>query len=258
MTRSFRFSRNNTLKTLKYFVPLPFNVVKNIIIRLRDEDYEFLKKEAERENFQNLEDYIKFLILKIPRQKEQEVINKEDLIKIVDAALKSSITDKLASDIAIKLERKIEDILNPYTAKVDEIIRKLAELNERFEVSKDFKEAKPIQQVQAQKKRTAMDWLKDQGILYESDIRDRLNNPESFFAKLEREGAKIIEFADDKVAIYPEVWEDFINKLKEIKTNNESELRNALGDLRYRLFVKLKNSGQVYYNASEKRWYFTD
>ena len=181
-----------------------------------------------------------------------------------------------------RLERRIQDMINPWTAKVDSLSSKLAELVERLEALEEKvnelehrREAAPPQppiqrerggghgyqavggQERRTRRRSAIERLREQGVVFEHDaqwLRDR----NAFFERLRREGALVFEIGGERVAVDPEFWERFREKLAELPTANDEEARFLLGKQHYDLFRKLKEAGVIYFDAGEKRWKFAE
>ena len=176
--------------------------------------------------------------------------------------------------LARRLRRTIEDLLNPYTAKIDEISRKLGQLIEMVEAiaegqaqprQREEKEERPspprrerqYEEQRAHRRRGAMDRLREDGILVSSEA-PWINDPERFFASLERRGAKVFRLGRELVAVHPDFWESFVRVLGEtaIRDNEEVEslLETSLGPAAAKLFRMLAREGLVYYDEDEASW----
>ncbi len=237
-------------------------------ISLSSEDYEKLKIIAKSNGYNLVSHYLYSIIQDIIRGK-------------VSTSPVSGISRSDLEMISKRIERVIQDLLNPYTGKLDEIGRRLGEIYELLEsltsqtgaVKGRFVEEKQkIEQTQyprqryagyreyreqrPQQRMTAFQRLKEQKILFES--ASWIRRPDKLFQSLEREGAIVIRFTDGRVAVDPDFWREFKEKLSEIavRTVDEVELllRSSLGDEAGELFRKLVREGLAYYDEDEKSW----
>ncbi|MEM4503008.1 MAG: CopG family transcriptional regulator, partial [Ignisphaera sp.] len=153
----------------------------------------------------------------------------------------------------------------PFTQKVDDLGRKVAELLERLEVVEErlFKLEETIKtvetrreeiKVQEKSRKSAIEILKEQKVMFEKDIANKIRNRDSFFARLEREGAIVIEAKDERIAVEPSFWNSFVNKLKLTKTNNDDELKKIFDPIEFKLLQKLKESALIVYDGTSKSW----
>ena len=102
-------------------------------------------------------------------------------------------------------------------------------------------------------RRTAMDILREQRFIIESEVQ-HLRNRDAFFRRLEAEGAVILETNKGRVAVLPEAWEEFKAKLSSTSSASESTIRRELGAQLYRLFEFLRDAGEVYFDNKKLRW----
>jgi len=240
--------------------------MRTIIIKVDDKVYDELERRARSEGFLTVSDYVRNLILRslgyvsiephpiVPEHEESAVRRG------------TAIIEKLITYI----ERKIHDKINPFTSKIDEVNRKLAEVIERIELledkvktleSKTFScyeaTASHVEEERERKekpRRTARDILRDQKVMFESEIVKRIKDRDTFFLKLERSGAKIIEAKGERIAVDPDFWYEFIEKVKTLSTNNEDKIREYLDPIEYKLFNKLRESALIYFDATSRRW----
>lgn len=268
---------------------------KIVAIRLPEKAYKELEERAKKLGFQLVSDYVRAIILKelgkakpplieelefrLTRIEEGEIPPKlyERIWKIVLSALEEEGVGKLSVEelkpvlekwldtLTSRIDRRVQDLINPYTARVDEVLRRIAELHERIEnleervkqIEERIREQKtPPRQLQPyqEKRKTGIERLKEQGVVFESELY-RLRNRDAFFDYLARSGAKIIEAKGERIAVDPEFWEKFtIKLLEEISTSNEDEIKILLTKQEYRLFQKLKESGLLYYDSISRKW----
>ena len=180
------------------------------------------------------------------------------------------------SRVAEFIKRTIQDSINPFTGKIDRLAQTVAQLVEALQAVQDQlteinkkldtlmrmmesqkPAAQPSEKQRQPAKRTAIEILKDQKVLFESEIADRIKNRDAYFAKLRREGAIILEGETERIAVDPDFWQEFLYVLDSVNTNNEDEIRKLLESrdkLMWRLFQALKKSALIYYDASKKRW----
>jgi hypothetical protein len=96
-----------------------------------------------------------------------------------------------------RLERRVQDQLNAFTSKVDSVARAVAELAEWKEgVEEVLKELKQTSAKQSESeggrprkgksRASAMDILREQKVIFESEIAEKIRNRDAFFAKLEK------------------------------------------------------------------------
>ena len=230
-----------------------------------------LKVELDEEEYRALEAVSRSLGYELPSQ-------------LVASLVKGVISGKVRTQqsypaldpdaIARRLRRVIEDILNPYTAKIDEILRRISSLQESLEEALSrTPQVEPERAPQPQPppppqhpsrgfrgrtgRRTAMDRLKEDGILVASEAR-WINDPERFFSHLERQGAVVVRLSDDMVAVHPDFWSRFKKILEETAVKSwedvEALLDSSLGEAAVRLFRLLRREGLVYYDEEEARW----
>ncbi len=188
-----------------------------------------------------------------------------------------------------KFRRGIEDLLNPTTGKIDDMRGKLATIIELLEGiverlrevdSKIDKvaaqplqpEAQPAQTAsrggrggpaarvgaeaqQPRRRRTsAIEILKEQKVMFESDITGKIKNRDAFFERLRKDGAVVLELARQRVAIDPDYWNEFVERLKSLNTNSEAEMEKVLGKVGMRLLKELMQSTLAYFDATTKKW----
>lgn len=226
-------------------------------LSLSEQLYKALAERASKEGFKSVEEYVVH-ILNIFQAREH------DLQKIVE--------EQVSRHVA-RTERRLSDTINAYTSKIEELGSKIASIVEELEEIKsriDEVEARiqgpaasPAQRLQAQarpgqpRRATAMDILKQQKVFYESSVVGKIKDRDRFFARLEREGAVIIAVGGERVAVDPEFWEEFMEKLSRITSDSESAARAVLADRKeIELFEKLKQASLLVFDATEKRWTF--
>ncbi|MEM0153783.1 MAG: ribbon-helix-helix protein, CopG family [Ignisphaera sp.] len=227
-----------------------------IVIKIDDKLYEELEKRVKDEGLLTISEYIRSLIMR--------ELGKQSVDEVGDASRRSQLVlDRIVSLV----ERRIQDRINPFTFKIDELSRKTAEVIERIEgieqkiveIEEKLKtrgETETRMKVEHKTARkTAIDILKEQKVIFERDIASRIKDRESFFAKLEQSSAKVIEAKDERIAVDPNFWESFIRKLSTITTNNDDDIKKILDSIESRLFYKLKESALLVYDNITKKWH---
>ncbi len=235
--------------------------MKIIMVKIPEEAYNKLIEKARSQGYVMLTDYVRDLLLR--EAGFGEVVEKPTEKPEVDV-------DEVVSKAVSRAERKIMDLVNPFTAKVDEIARRLGEVLERIEsleeeVKKVKEELGKVKEQAAhisaqpsppRPRKSAIDRLREQGAVFESDVK-WLRDRDAFFDRLEREGAVIITVAGERVALDPGFWEKFKSKVAEITTTDEEQIKLMLSRVEMRLFEKLKRAGLLYYDATAKAWRLT-
>jgi len=279
-------------------------LTKHVVLKLSDEFYEELRKRAEEEGYSLITDYIlevlsrelerapfnpRALEARIERLEKGELPPplQEAIWKLIDEALNSKLSslaveggeinvsinekelvNKVVEMAIKKLERKIMDMINPWSQKVDALYRQLGELAERLEAIEEkvgkeekkeevrgsHKELHVERAYSSERKRTkksAMDILRERKVNFEEDM-SFARNVDKLIEKLRKSGAIVIETTKHgRIVVHPEAWEEFWERLKEAGSSEE-EVREALMDERlFRLFEALREDGLIYYNAAE-------
>ncbi|MCE4598908.1 MAG: hypothetical protein F7C81_01765 [Desulfurococcales archaeon] len=215
------------------------------------EDYVMLSRIAKSRGYALVTDYLRDLLTNIARG------------GVEPAGIDER---KLAEYISKRIERAVYDIVNPFTGKIDELHRKIAELIERQEerqVVEEVEEAKPLQAFREEAVRprrtymSAIERLKQDKVLFSDDLK-WLRAPDRFFQKLEREGAVVIESGDEMIAVDRGFWGEFTRRLDEVSVRSleevESILQESLGEKASRLFRKLVKMGLAYYDEDLAKW----
>ncbi|MCH4814382.1 MAG: CopG family transcriptional regulator [Saccharolobus sp.] len=224
-----------------------------ISIKLTEEEYKELEERARKEGFVLLSDFVKSLIFSTSSYSHGSQVDNAQVVS--------------------RIEKKMQDMINPFTSQIDELKQKIAILTERIEIleeklgeSKDTTKdmnKKPKKSFESkslniksepQHKKTAIDILRDQGVIYESELK--LNNPDAFFDKLETQGAIVITTDPERIAIDSNFYEEFKKKIASISTSDEIEVQKYLTKQEYKLFQKLRQYSVIYFDADSKSWKF--
>ncbi len=214
-----------------------------IKIELSRSEYEALKSIAKREGYNLVSDYLKGLIK-----------------GVMEGRVGGFSGGEQFEVLAKRLERLIADLLNPYTGKIDEIARRLAELKElleggEIERAKEMVGGKPREVKRAPS--TAIEKLKEQGVVFQEDVR-WMKSPEKFFEKLKKEGAMVVNIGDERVALDPEFWAKFVEEMDKISVGDLEEaaelLERSLGEAAGRLLRKMAKAGIAIYDEDQGVW----
>jgi DNA repair exonuclease SbcCD ATPase subunit len=260
-----------------------------IAVRIPEEVYRELERKAKRLGFSLVSDYVRSIVLRElgytsgvePREDVERIVRDvierrvEQLIAEGKVEVKPIDTEKLVDTIVRRVERRLQDIINPWTAKIDSLSTRMAEVIERIEdVEKRVEQvenqlsqlqerertAQPYYQPQAEKRarrRSAIERLREQGVVFEHEVQ-WLRDRDAFFERLKREGALVLAVGGERVAIDRGFWENFREKIEMMPTANDDEIRVLLTKQQYELFKKLKEAGLVYFDATKRSWRFTE
>jgi len=235
-------------------------------IQLPREKYEELKRIAEEKGYSLPSDLVKTLI--------------EGLIEGVP----TGGAPKGVEQEIRRLERRLTDLLNPYTGKLDEILRRLSEIQEALEEcqaqpARPYREpgyeqprptprpaqARPRGQWQRQGReerprrqyRSGIERLKGDKVVTLSDVK-WMNMPDKFFEKLKREGAIVFQAGGETVAVDPDYWREFLGLVERYSVRDPEEmariLEEELGERAVRLFNMLVRSGLAYFDEEAGGW----
>ncbi|MCE4608402.1 MAG: hypothetical protein F7B61_05540 [Caldisphaeraceae archaeon] len=220
---------------------------KKVVIKVEipEDDYKVLSKIAKSSGYSLTVDFIKDAILSLAESGEKNISKRE-----------------ITEYISRRIEKVVQDLLNPFTQKIDSLSSRIAELEEMMESIGGGKEEhqykhQPERETKPQKRRTALEVLKEQGIIFSESVQ-WLRSPEAYFKKLEAGGAVVLNIDDEKVAMDREYWERFKAKLETIAIREPKEVEDILvsefGENASRLFEKLSKKGLVYYDDDLNFW----
>ncbi len=178
----------------------------------------------------------------------------------VNVTIKREVYEELkrrASSLGISVPDYIALLVNQYD--LAENVKKLLEvLSSRILPVKSMENpgyrTNTVTTHYPRKKRTAIDILKEQGVIFESSIARKLKDPNSFFNKLKKEGALIIETDTQRIAVDPGFWENFLDKLESISSYDEEFVKKTMNPREYELFEELRLNGLVYFDRTKNKW----
>jgi len=268
-------------------------LAKHVILKISDDFYDELKKRAEEEGYSLVSEYVlevlsrelertpfnpRALEARIERIEKGELppALQEAVWKLIEEALQNvqlgdvdtkELVNKIVDEVTKKVERKIVDMINPWSQKVDALHRQLGEIMERLEelesaVKKEKAERpepelpraepqRPERRQEKKQRKTAIDVLKERKVNFEEDM-SFARNVDKLIEKLRRSGAVVIETTRrGRIVVHPEAWEEFWERLREAG-GTEDEVAEALEDERlFKLFEALREDGLIYYDAVE-------
>ncbi|MGC8996857.1 MAG: hypothetical protein ACP5J1_03145 [Fervidicoccaceae archaeon] len=227
-----------------------------VSIKLTEEEFNLLKTKAASKGFESISDYVKNVALSEQRPLSQPTLTTKEIPEREPGVSKEK---ELVQSIA----RAVQDIVNPFTAKIDELARSVAELRERIDrleeafqkVVTESEERGGERKTMAKPARggTAIERLSMEGVVFQSELT-WLKNPKAFFDKLKREGAIVIELEGEYIAVDPEFWDNFQSKLSAIKERDSAKVAKSLPDKMSTLFRKLLSGGKLAYDPAENAW----
>lgn len=224
-----------------------------ITIKLSDEQFKELEERAKKSGFANVSDYIKSYLF--PQQPQ--------ILPVPAQEAKPSEKDQ-------QLIRTIQDMINPFTAKVDELARAVAEMREQLDKIEDKLSAIPTtsrtstfrgqsyaETRRSQARPTAIERLSSEGAVFQSEL-SWLRNPKAFFDKLKREGAIVISLEKEFIAVDSNFWEEFKDKLSKMSEKDPNKVQKALPEKMASLFKKLYTEGKAIYDDEAGGWIITE
>jgi len=253
-------------------------------VRLDRGEYEALKALARRRGYATVGDLLADAARRLIEGGEAGV-----------AAAPAAVDERrLAEAVASRVERRVADLINPFTGKIDEIARRLAELVEAVEglqaagieerppaaayaeepeeyeaPAPRRRHGRPVEAAEQERGErprrggrgrgggTALERLKSEGILVASRA-PWIKDPEKFFSYLEREGVVVLDLGFDKVAVDPELWREFQEVVDMLEVQDAEEaaaiVEEKLGPAAGELFRLLVRGGRLYYDEDRGRW----
>ncbi|BBG24539.1 hypothetical protein [Sulfuracidifex tepidarius] len=219
--------------------------MKTLILKLSDDEYKRLEDEARKEGYVLLSDYVKHVLFS------------------------PSSADLPNSQ---KIERHIQDMINPFTQQIDEVKRKVADIIERVDQMEDLLKSQDKEKVvekpaekdeqdgnqagfsqQQVKKKTVIDFLQERKVLYESEMKVR--DPDAVFSKIRSADlAVIISTTKGRIAIEKNFLQLFTKKIAEIRAKDVDEASSKLSDNERKLFKTLVSVGLIYYDNEKSSW----
>ena len=163
---------------------------------------------------------------------------------------------QLLSDIRFKLGELLSAVQG-LDSKINEFLSKLGEVGVQAvpTASTVSKETYEVQKEKGKERRaSAIDILRKQKVMFEADLASKIRNRDAFFEKLRRDGALVLSLTDQRVALDPGFWEEFLSKLKTLDTNSERRIQEVLGKAGSDLLKALSKNALAYFDTTKKRW----
>ncbi|MCD6324585.1 MAG: hypothetical protein J7L55_05725 [Desulfurococcales archaeon] len=212
-----------------------------------------------------LEEAVKDLLMEaLKGEVKCEVLEKEiSNLNLVVANLKRIVM--VAGDTINSYSQMLGDLrsrMADVVAMLQELNARVSELEAKFEAVGRQAEAPPPQRAEAREARperrerraSAIEILKKQKVMFESDLASKIRNRDAFFERLRKDGALVLELADQRIAVDPEYWEEFLDRLSRLNTNSEKKLQEELGTVGHELLKALSKNALVYFDATKKKW----
>lgn len=219
---------------------------REVVLRIREDLYRRLEEEASRQGFRTVSEFILSIVNTVTRTPERD-LSSEALEKI-RAKLERFLQDELNKRLSIleNIRRQVAEVYE----KIDSLEQRVGEIEVKLREVESRKVETPIQ---PKARKTAIERLREDKILFESTLPPRIQR-DRLFAYLEREGAVIIKLSKERVAIDPGFWTEFKNKLSELSTTDEKELSKVLGEKGFALWKALHNDNLIIYDLKQRRW----
>jgi len=200
----------------------------------------------------------------VPPKRYSNLSIREDVREMLDS-LRSELGIHDLSDLLVLLVRsyreytsrasKIEEILTSVASKLEELTRLIATANPTpAPATNPSAPSTPQPQDTSKGKRTAWEILREQGFIYEKNVVGKVKNPDSFFSKLESQGALMFEVKGYRLAVHPESYESLLRKLEGVDTMRDAELKKVLGEGEYSLLKLLSEGGYLFFDGTTRRW----
>jgi len=93
-----------------------------VTIKLTDEEFNQLKSKAASKGYETISDYLKSIALSEPK-----------LLPQAEVAQKVQPEEVMPKESLQSILRAVQDMINPFTAKIDELARSIGELRERLD-----------------------------------------------------------------------------------------------------------------------------
>jgi chromosome segregation ATPase len=172
-----------------------------------------------------------------------------------------------------RFERYIQDEINKRLSIIDTIRSQIAELYEKLdsiqqrlgELDSTVQEIRRWRAEAAEETReqpgarkpyrTGIERLREEKVVFESKLPPRVQR-DRLFAYFEREGAIVLKLTRERVAVDPDYWREFKQKLLSLSTTAEEEIKNQLGDKGFELWKTLYIDNAIIYDSRAKKWKF--
>lgn len=217
---------------------------REIRIRISEDLYRSLEERARKEGFTTVSDYLSAIIQNLIKEKPP--------------------IEEAADKIRTKLERFIQDELNKRLSMLENLKKQISELYEKIEeldhrinnIESSMKERPSIQQKPESPRKTAMERLHEEKLVFESRLPSRIQR-DRIFSYFDRMGAIVIKLSKERIAVDPDFWNQFKYKLlNQVDSNSEELVLNTLGEKGYELWKALYSDNAIIYDPKSKKWRF--
>lgn len=196
---------------------------------------------------------------------EAEVVGLHSVVTNLQRIVKAaSDTLNSYSSLLTDIRARLVDIMSM----LDDLNKRVADLESRLVKypSEPHVEARPHyaraetretyhERERAKEKRaSAIEILRRQKVMFEADIASKIKNRDAFFERLRRDGAIVLELNDQRIAVDPEYWNEFLNKLEMLDSYSDDKMREVLGVTGAELLKALYRDVKAYFDAIKKRW----
>jgi len=172
-----------------------------------------------------------------------------------------------------RIERYIQDEINKRLSLIDTMRSQIVELYEKLDsiqqriselesTIQDMRREKVEVVSEAQvlptsrrRYKTGIERLKEEKIVFESKLPPKIQR-DRLFAYFEREGAVVLKLSKERVAVDPDYWREFKQKLLDLSTSVEEEIKSLLGDRGFELWKALYSDNAIIYDSRVKKWKF--
>jgi DNA repair exonuclease SbcCD ATPase subunit len=245
------------------------NITTRIDVR---EELDKLRKEL---NLKDLSDLL-VLLVRTYREYTSNTSKANELLTSISSKLDMLLTSNTSKSpqawVSNDVFRKFEDLINAYTSKIDLIMTRLSEVIERLDSlesrlkvveSTPPTKASPTERVvgksstttESKPKKDLCEVLESEKVIYESSVAGKIKNLDAYFSKVAEEcGAEVLEVKDQRVAVEPNFWNEFKEKLTTLNTNDESAIKKVLGTKGHKLLKTLWEGGLIYYDSVNSKW----
>jgi len=228
--------------------------VKKVVLEIPIELYMELEKLAREGGFSSVSEYLLSLLPALITQAGRGRVEDIDKWK---ARLERYIQDEINKRLSV-IDTVRSQIAELYE-RLDSIQQKLGELEtalrtisaQRAEMPSELQEAVRVKR----SRKTGIERLREEKVVFESKLPPRVQR-DRLFAYFEREGAIVLKLTRERIAVDPDYWREFKQKLLNLSTSVEEEIKSALGDKGFELWKALYSDNAIIFDSRAKKWKF--
>lgn len=217
---------------------------RELRVRVTEDTYARLEDLARREGFTSVPDFVAHLLISITKEKTPV-----DEFERFKTRLERYIQDELNKRLA-SLEGLRKQVVELYE-KIEELSQKVVNLEDSLKAKQEEKPKETIT------RRTGIERLREEKVVFESKLPARIQR-DRLFAYFERMNAIVLKLSKERVAVDPDYWRDFKNKLSELSSSREEDISQVLGSTGYELWKALYRDSLIYYDPKTKKWRFVE